>query len=180
MGHSPTDNHFKINFLSEGSTMQQFSPRCIIALMVLLMGLIILHSPVYGYWSDNTTVVSSNKVVLQGGVAQQHIIKTAPPMVMLQHVKRSGNGFLGLELAIRPKHNPRVLSVFSGSPAEQMGIVPGDELLSAEGYDLFDRSPHEVDWALPNVVGQPVNVKIRRGLTVKLVYLWVAPLRRAG
>jgi hypothetical protein len=152
----------------------------VITMVSVCLGLLAVVTPVYSDWSDNyATQVGPARVTLKGGVAQQQAVKVLP-IRQLYTVKQAGNGFLGLELAIRPRRNPTVLSVFAGSPAEQMGIIPGDELVSAQGQPLFDRSAPEVDWALPNVVGQPVSVQVRRGFTLKLVHLWVAPLRSAG
>ena len=124
-------------------------------------------------WSD-----SSQRMMLQGGITQE---ATLPPPqaepVALKVSQPGGRGFLGLELKIQSRSNPLVLTVFSGSPAEQVGIVPGDELLASQGEQLFGRSASEVDWALPDGIGEPVVLLVRHGRQLRTVRLRVAAVQ---
>jgi serine protease Do len=79
---------------------------------------------------------------------------------------QAGNGFGG---------PVRVAKVAAASPAEKVGIQPGDEIICV-GQTLVNR-PLDVERAfLGRTAGQPVNVEIRRGGQSMVVNLALAEL----
>jgi C-terminal processing protease CtpA/Prc len=63
--------------------------------------------------------------------------------------------------------NPVIKSVVvdevkPGSPAERAGIVPGDEILQAEGRDVPGAKADDVKPLMQRRVGDPLALKLRR------------------
>ena len=69
----------------------------------------------------------------------------------------------GIGASIR-KHQGEILvaNVYQGFPADQAGILIGDELLSVDDESMLDRSTDEVSEILKGAAGTELNLKLRR------------------
>jgi len=56
----------------------------------------------------------------------------------------------------------KILGVFAGSPAEQAGLKPGDEIIKVDGVDMTGRSPSDARDLLLGPAGSHVQLSIRR------------------
>jgi hypothetical protein len=75
---------------------------------------------------------------------------------------------LGLRLRQRPGELPEVGEVRAGTPADSLGIRPGDRVLEAGGIAGADMEPAR--WRALSAAGRPVPLKLRRGeQTLELV-----------
>jgi carboxyl-terminal processing protease len=72
-------------------------------------------------------------------------------------------GGVGVELA--PSSPPYVRDIYSGSPAEQAGLLPGDVLLAVDGQDVAGLDVIAVDALLRGPPGSQAEVRIRRPST---------------
>jgi predicted metalloprotease with PDZ domain len=88
-------------------------------------------------------------------------------------------GVLGLDLAIRPKDYPVVKQVFAGLPAQQRGILPGDQILSVDGVSTWGESRERVDQQISDVPGTAVRFSIKRNGQVRQVVVTVVALSQA-
>jgi C-terminal processing protease CtpA/Prc len=71
-------------------------------------------------------------------------------------------GVVGLDIGILVWAYPVVRQVFAGSPAEEAGMRPGDQIVAIDGVPALAMTRSQVDEAISDVPGTPVHFKIQR------------------
>lgn len=110
---------------------------------------------------------------LTGSVSASQVIQqiASPSSTPAQPVS---NGYVGLDLTIRPSTPPVISNVFSGSPAAHSGLRSGDVLLTADNVALSGLTKQAVDDAISNVVGHVIHFQVQRDTRIISVSVKVA------
>lgn len=88
--------------------------------------------------------------ILQAGVSQQQVLEP---------------GIVGLDFQV-PRHGrecPRIMQVFAGSPAQQAGLQPGDQVIAIDGQPTYGWSRYRLDAAISNIPGKQHRLSVIRG-----------------
>ena len=129
-----------------------------------------------------TTVSSSRQVAIsiaQGGSALHVILRRGSKMLAaLVRRPRSALSAIGTAIAKDPSRNPHVCSVAAGSPAEEAGILAGDEVVAVGAQCVVRLQRDELLDLLVGEHGSLVVLGISRAATPGQLE-WMA-LRRSG
>lgn len=85
-------------------------------------------------------------------------------------------GVVGIHFEIRPQTAPKIMEIYPGTPAAKAGLKPGDRVLAINNQPALGLSAAEVDAAISNIPGEPVDFLIQRGGRAFKVRLTVAPV----
>ncbi len=75
---------------------------------------------------------------------------------------QSSKGIVGLNLQITPDLSPIIMEVYPGTPAQKVGLHPGDIIISVNSQAMQGLSINEVDDAISDVPGDVVHFLINR------------------
>jgi carboxyl-terminal processing protease len=71
--------------------------------------------------------------------------------------------FVGVGIHVRAQNgNAEIVNLLPGSPAERVGLKPGDVLLEVDGQSIVGLSPQETGKLLAGPTGRPVALLVRR------------------
>jgi membrane-associated protease RseP (regulator of RpoE activity) len=85
----------------------------------------------------------------------------------------SAHGIVGLDLLISSNRYPVVTGVFDGTPAERLGIQPGDTIVAVNGVQAIGKSRAQVDAMISDKPGESVDFLVARGAALKRIRLQV-------
>jgi C-terminal processing protease CtpA/Prc len=108
---------------------------------------------------------ASATITLQGKIEQQIDVP--------QHREL---GIVGLNFDIRGNYYPRIVKVYSGTPAEQAGLRPGDAIIGVNSERTLGLSPSQLDLAISDVPGDVIHFMVQRRNRVFDVTLQVQSL----
>ena len=99
------------------------------------------------------------------------------------YLDRMANVYVGIGTTVTQEEDGyiHIGSVEPGSPADEMGVLPGDIIIAVEGQDIHGMSLNEASTIIRGPEGTQVNLTLRRGeqeipvtLTRRRIYIAVA------
>ena len=81
------------------------------------------------------------------------------------YLERMANVYVGIGASVSLEEDGyiHISGVEPGSPAEEMGVLPGDVIVAAEGQDIHGMSLNEASAIIRGPEGTQVNLTLRRG-----------------
>lgn len=108
----------------------------------------------------------SHALTLEGMVTQE--VKLPP--------QADETGVIGVNFEIPPGSYPFIVEVYPGTPAERVGLRPGDVLISVNARTTKGMTRTQLDLAISDVPGEVVRFVVYRNGQTRPVQLTVAPL----
>lgn len=110
-----------------------------------------------------TYAENNQPIVLNGQISERYQAPDNEP------------GIVGLDMEIAPNHYPVIKNIFTGTPAEQAGLKPGDIIMEIDGHPTWGKNSQTIDWMISDIPGTPILFTCRRGASIVETSLKVAP-----
>lgn len=88
-------------------------------------------------------------------------------------------GIIGVEFYVQAGTWPIMIQVFPGTPAQKAGLRPGDQLISVNQQGTQPMSAFDLDMAISDIPGTPINFRILRNGSPLQKTVVVAPASQA-
>jgi C-terminal processing protease CtpA/Prc len=105
------------------------------------------------------------------------IINVGNAKTLIANVTDS-TGVVGIDMLIGAEAVPVINTVFSGSPAQEAGIIKGDRIVAIDNKPTYGLSSAEVDSAISDIPGTVVHFTILRNQQIYDFNVEVVPVHK--
>ena len=111
----------------------------------------------------STERVAHTAIAAMAAATNEGHTRFLPPEAYREHLAWARGGLRYAGIGVRIARNPlRIEAVFPGSPAEAVGLRPGDQILAVDGREVAAMAPADIPAAVRGDAGTQVRLTIAR------------------